>query len=99
MKSKKSKKEKKRLFLISFMICLLLGILVSSVYKDWVQILENKSKEVALNKEYEELLEKENELNSEITKLQDDAYLARYAKEKFMFSASGDTIIRMNEED
>lgn len=99
MKSKKSKKEKKRLFLISTMIFLLLGILVSSVYKDWIQILDNKSKEVALNKEYEELLEKENELNSEITKLQDDAYLARYAKEKFMFSANGDTIIRMNEED
>lgn len=99
MKNKKSKKEKKRLFLITIMICFLLGILISSVYKDWVQILNNKSKEVALNSEYEELLEKESELNSEITKLQDDAYLARYAKEKFMFSANGDTIIRMNEDE
>ena len=99
MKSKKSRKEKKRLLLITIMISLLLGILISSVYKDWIQIMENKSKEVALSKEYEDLLEEENELNSEITKLQDDAYLARYAKEKFMFSANGDTIIRMNEEE
>ena len=74
-----------------------MAFLVSSVYKDWIKILNNKSKEIALNNKYEELLEEENSLNSEITKLQDDAYLARYAKEKFMYSATGDTIIRMNE--
>lgn len=97
MKRKKSKKERKRLFLITTAICLLMAFLVSSVYKDWIKILNNKSKEIALNNKYEELLEEENSLNSEITKLQDDAYLARYAKEKFMYSATGDTIIRMNE--
>ena len=74
-----------------------MAFLVSSVYKDWIKILNNKSKEIALNNKYEELLEEENSLNSEITKLQDDAYLARYAKEKFMYSATGDTIIRMDE--
>lgn len=97
MKRKKSKKERKRLFLITTAICLLMAFLVSSVYKDWIKILNNKSKELALNNKYEELLEEENSLNSEITKLQDDAYLARYAKEKFMYSATGDTIIRMDE--
>ena len=97
MKRKKSKKERKRLFLITTAICLLMAFLVSSVYKDWIKILNNKSKEMALNNKYEELLEEENSLNSEITKLQDDAYLARYAKEKFMYSATGDTIIRMDE--
>ncbi len=97
MKRRKSKKERKRLFLITTVICLLMAFLVSSVYKDWVKILNNKSKEISLNNKYEELLEEENSLNSEITKLQDDAYLARYAKEKFMYSATGDTIIRMDE--
>lgn len=97
MKRRKSKKERKRLFLITTVICLLMVFLVSSVYKDWVKILNNKSKEISLNNKYEELLEEENSLNSEITKLQDDAYLARYAKEKFMYSATGDTIIRMDE--
>lgn len=97
MNRKKSKKEKKRMFLITVTIFFLIGILISSIYKDWVQILNNKSKEVALNNQYESLLEEESSLNSEITKLQDDAYLARYAKEKFMYSANGDTIIRMDE--
>lgn len=97
MKARKSRKERKRLFLISTAIIFLLALLVSSVYKDWIQILENKSKVVALNNQYEELLEEEVTLSSEITKLQDNAYLARYAKEKFMFSAEGDTIIRMDD--
>lgn len=97
MKARKSRKERKRLFLISTAIIFLLVLLVSSVYKDWIQILENKSKVVALNNQYEELLEEEVALSSEITKLQDNAYLARYAKEKFMFSAEGDTIIRMDD--
>ena len=97
MKTKKSKKEKKRLFLISVTILGLLTLLVSSVYKDWTKILDNKSKEIALTNEYESLLEEEEALNSEITKLKDDTYLKRYAKEKFMFSESGDTIIRMND--
>lgn len=97
MKTKKSKKEKKRLFLISVTIIGLLTLLVSSVYKDWTKILNNKSKEIALASEYESLLEEEEALNSEITKLKDDTYLKRYAKEKFMFSESGDTIIRMND--
>ena len=97
MKRKKSKKEKKRLFLISVTIIGLLTLLVSSVYKDWTKILDNKSREIALASEYESLLEEEEALNSEITKLKDDTYLKRYAKEKFMFSESGDTIIRMND--
>ncbi len=97
MKTKKSKKEKKRLFLISVTIIGLLTLLVSSVYKDWTKILNNKSREIALASEYESLLEEEEALNSEITKLKDDTYLKRYAKEKFMFSESGDTIIRMND--
>ena len=34
-------------------------------------------------------------VNNNKTKLQDDAYLARYAKEKYMLSSEGDTIIKI----
>lgn len=95
-KKKTSKKEKKRLFIISTAIVLLLFLLVSSVYNDWKQILKNRKDEVELTKQYELLLEDEVKLNAEITKLQDDEYLARYAKEKFMLSSEGDTIIKTN---
>lgn len=93
---KRTKKEKKRMFFISSVIIVLLISLVNSVTKDWVKIMENKSKIDSLNKEYNELLNDEEKLVSEVTKLQDDEYIARYAKEKYMYSADGETIIRMN---
>lgn len=94
-KSKKtSRKEKKRLFIISLTILVLLCFLVGSVYKDWQQILGNRREEIELAKKYEELLDKEIKLSAEITKLHDDEYLARYAKEKYMLSSNDDIIIK-----
>lgn len=93
---KKTKKEKKRLFMISAVIILLLVSLVDSVTKDWTKIMENKGKIEKLSAEYKELLDNEEKLASEVAKLQDDEYIARYAKEKFMFSAEGETIIRLD---
>ncbi len=96
MHTKKSKKEKKRLFLISITIMGLLTLLVATVYNDWKQILNNRKLTSELTKEYANLLDEEAKLNAEITKLQDDTYLARYAKEKYMLSSDGDTIIKWN---
>ena len=96
MKAKKSKKERKRLFLITTTILTLLVVLVGSVYNDWKQILKNRKAEVELTSEYENLLADEDKLNAEITKLGDDEYLARIAKEKYMLSSEGDTIIKWN---
>lgn len=93
---KKTKKEKKRLFVISTVIILLIVSLVSSVAGDWTKIMENKSKISSLNKKYDTLLNDEEKLVSEVTKLQDDDYLLRYAKEKFLYSEDGEVIIRMN---
>ena len=92
---KKTRKEKKRLFVISAVIILLIVSLVSSVAGDWTKIMENKSKIQKLNKKYNELLSEE-KLQSEVTKLQDDDYILRYAKEKFLYSENGELIIRMN---
>jgi len=75
----------------------LLVFLVGSVYSDWKQILKNRKSESMLSQKYEQLLEDELRLSAEIIKLQDDEYLARYAKEKYMLSAEGDTIIKMDE--
>ena len=93
---KKTKKEKKRLFVISAVIILLIESLVSSVAGDWTKIMENKSKITSLNKQYNDLLSEEEKLVSEVTKLQDDDYIVRFAKEKFLYSENGELIIRMN---
>lgn len=93
---KKTKKEKKRLFVISVVIILLVVSLVNSVAGDWTKIMENKSKITSLNKQYNDLLSEEEKLVSEVTKLQDDDYIVRFAKEKFLYSENGELIIRMN---
>ena len=93
---KKTKKEKKRLFVISVVIILLVVSLVSSVAGDWTKIMENKSKITSLNKQYNDLLSEEEKLVSEVTKLQDDDYIVRFAKEKFLYSENVELIIRMN---
>lgn len=90
-----TKKETKRLVLISGLIIILLFTLFSSVFKDWVTILENNKKTKELAVEYNKLLSEEEKLKSEVTKLQDPNYVARYAKERWYYSTSGDVIIRL----
>ena len=91
-----SKKEKRRLVIISMAMLFVIGLLVMTVYKDWQQILKNRKEEVELSNKYEYLLEEEAQINAEIIKLGDEEYLARYAKEKYMLSKEGDTIIKMH---
>lgn len=95
MRTKKTNRERFRLFLIATTMICLVGILVGSVYSDWKKILANQKLEVELNQKYEYLQDEEEKLNDEIDKLGDDSYLARYAKEKYMLSSEGDTIIKM----
>lgn len=94
---KKTKKEKKRLFIISSMIVVLMVLLVQSVASDWTEIMDNNHQIKQLTEEYNNLLKEEEKLASDVTKLQDSDYIARYAKEKFLYSQDGDTIIRMDD--
>ena len=45
----------------------------------------------------EKLKDKEDELNNTVTKLQDPDYVARYAREKYLYSKDGEIIIRIPE--
>ena len=93
----RTKKEKKRLFVISSMIVLLMVLLVKTVARDWQEIMDNNHQIKQLTEEYNDLLSEEEKLESDVIKLQDSDYIARYAKEKFLYSQDGDTIIRMDE--
>lgn len=93
---KKTKKEKKRLFAISTMIVVLLVMLINSVASDWSEIMDNNHQIKQLTDEYNDLMAEEEKLQSDVTKLQDSDYIARYAKEKYLYSQEGDTIIRMD---
>lgn len=97
MNRRVSKKDKRRLILISFVLISLIVTLVSSVFKDWVQILDNKKQIAVLSETYSELMDEETALKSEVTKLQNPDYVARYARETFFYSKPNEIIIKTDD--
>lgn len=83
----------KRFILATAVFVILITILVGSTFSDWAHILTNNKDIKSMSIEYEELLEEESSLKSEVTKLQDPEYIARYAREKFYLSKEGEMII------
>lgn len=83
----------KRFILATAVFIILVTILVGSTFSDWAAILTNNKDIISMNAEYEDLLEEESSLKSEVTKLQDPDYIAKYAREKFYLSKEGEKII------
>lgn len=95
-KNKAIKNSRKRLFIASALLIFLVSFYVCSLFSDWMQIFSDKKEVNTLSKEYENLLEQEASLQSEVTKLQDTEYIARYAREKYSFSKDdGEIILRI----
>ena len=96
MKKKQiNRKVKRRVTFLSCTILVLVGVIIASVFNDFCQIIHNKSELILLNDKYEELLYEEESLQSEITKLQDNDYVARYAREKYLYSLPDEVIIKL----
>ena len=72
---------------------------IIQIFQDWISIVSNKTEIQNLNNYYDELLAEEESLNSEVTKLHDSEYVARYAREKYMYSLPGEFIIKMHSKD
>lgn len=92
-KASTKKKDKNRVAFLLVSVVLFLVILVSTVFNDVRQIYNNKKETESLAIQYKELLEEEASLNSEVIKLQDSDYVARYAREKFLYTLDGEKIL------
>lgn len=95
MNKRVSSKVKRRLCLLSCVLILMISVFIGTIFQDWVQIMQNKSMLADLNSQYNELLDQEESLNSEVTKLHDIDYVARYAREKYMYSLPNEIIIKI----
>lgn len=92
-----TKKDKRRLI---FLLCLFVPLLVlflSNMISYISIIYSNKKDKKILEEKYKQTLEKEEMLKSEIMKLQDEEYVARYARERYLYSKDGEIIIRIDE--
>ena len=90
-----TKKAKRRMFFLTIILISIVGILVYNISNYWVQIFINIKKNNELTAEYNKLLERENILQSEVKKLEDPNYVAKYARENYLFSRDGEKIIRI----
>lgn len=94
-------RKKARARLVLFIpICLLIVIAIcTAVGNYWVQIAAKYQEKIDLNEKILLLREEESKLKADASKLEDPDYVARYAREKYMYSKDGEIIIRLPEED
>ncbi len=60
-----------------------------------LEIFNKYEEKDVLNEELNTLKEKEQELSTDVLKLQDPEYVARYLREKYYYSKSGEYIIKL----
>ena len=93
--AKKKKKRKVLLLFPVFIFFILVVVLISTVFEDLLVVRRNIKQTSELKERYNLLKEEEESLNVEIAKLQDPDYIARYAREKYMYSKEGEVILRI----
>lgn len=92
---KRHKKASRRIKVYLVVIVGLLSFFGYKMYYYWPKIFSNYQEKNKLEEKYNELLEEEDILSSDIIKLQDPEYIARFAREKYLYSKDGEIIIRI----
>lgn len=95
--AKITRKDKRRIIIGMLLIVIITSYLGVFSFNYWTQILANKKEKSKLEAEYTKLLEDEENLKSQINKLQDPEYVAEYAREKYMLSKDGEIIIKVED--
>ncbi len=91
-----TKKDKRRLIVLMMIFIPLLTLFLSNMFSYWSSIYRNVKEKKALDDQYALKLDREELLKSEILKLQDEEYVARYAREKYLYSKQGEIIIKID---
>ena len=94
-KSKSKKKNFKRIFFVTLFCLAINGYIFYSIGSIFQDVYVMKHEKVQLDKKIEDLKEEEEVLKSEVKKLKDPVYVAKYAREKFLYSGDNEYIIRM----
>lgn len=100
VKSKTARKKQKKLFRMFSLGVGSIAIILSTTFltgRYWVEIFEKYKEKKDLEEQLAQLKEKEDELRLDADKLQDPDYVARYAREKYLYSKDGEFIIKIPE--
>ena len=98
-KKRSNKKAKRRIFLFFIIFGSIIGSLSYSFFSNIDKIMKINEEKKALNNKLSDLKEEEEVLNSDIKRLQDPDYVAKYAREKYLYSKEGELIIRIPDDE
>ena len=92
------KSKVKRKIILTALLYIGIGlILLQTVISTSYQLYKKEKEKKQYQKELIELKDKQDELQATVNKLQDPDYVARYAREKYLYSKDGEIIIRIPE--
>ena len=98
VKVKKAKKSVIRFFLFGLTCFMLSCFIILSISKIWSQIYTKYVEKKELEKQLAKLKIEEKNLSIDVEKMQDPEYIARYLREKYLYSKDGEYIIRIPKE-
>lgn len=90
-------KYKMRLVVYSFSFILLVTLMTLSCFNTWQKIYNNKREKERLDSVYSSLLKDEANLEDDVKKLQDPEYVAKYAREKYLYTKEGEYVIDLSD--
>lgn len=97
-KRKKVKKKAKRIATFGVLSIILVITICLTLFSVIIEIIDKYQEKNQLSTELIALQEQEKELETDVKKLEDPEYLARYAREKYFYSKDGELILRIPEE-
>lgn len=99
MTKKKNKKARARICVFFVVFGVIVGSLSYSFFSNIKKMMDIKKEKDELKERLITLKDEEEVLNSDIKKLEDPDYVARYAREKYLYSKDGELIIRLPDDD
>ncbi len=96
-KKKKASKHKIRLFLAFVVFGSITAVLGYNLYTNVMSINRMQVEKRELKTKIASLEEEKKVLESDIKKLEDSDYIAKYVREKYFYSKDGELILRMDD--
>ena len=96
-KNKTKMKARRRMLFLGLTSIAIIFVMTFTIGRYWVEIFDKYQEKKMLEEELLSLKEKAEELKVDANKLQNPDYVARYAREKYLYSKDGEIIIRIPE--
>ena len=94
--NKLTAKERRRMVLTSILCFFIISLYIISSVSNLFKIKQKTNEKAKLKAQVEKLKEEEKILSDDVEKLKNPEYAARYAREKYLYSKTGEKILKID---